>query len=245
MDKVNFGSKKVNKDDKPELVSKIFSSVSNKYDLMNDAMSFGLHRIWKEKMYVACKLHDDEKILDIATGTGDIALKFLKKKNNLTITCLDENSEMLQLCKDRLLDHGYIKGIKFNRSSMETAKVSKNYFSLATIAFGFRNFTDHKKALKNIYKSLVPGGRLVIMEFTTPKNTVLKRIFENYTHKVIPKIGEKLANDHDSYKYLAESIASFFTPSEVSDMLIDVGFENVRYEYIPGNMVTIHIGYKC
>ena len=101
MDKVNFGSKKVKKGDKPELVSKIFSSVSNKYDLMNDAMSFGLHRIWKEKMYVACKLHDDEKILDIATGTGDIALKFLKKKNNLTITCLDENPEMLRLCKDR------------------------------------------------------------------------------------------------------------------------------------------------
>ena len=243
--KVNFGSKKVDIKEKPKLVSGIFSSVSNKYDLMNDAMSLGLHRVWKEKMYMVSKAQDNEAILDIATGTGDIALKFLKKRNNIKLTCLDENSEMLQLCKDRLIDNGFIENIKFNNSSIEKAELNKDYYSLATIAFGFRNFTDHKKALKNIYESITPGGRLVIMEFTTPSNAILKNIFEKYTHLVIPKIGKLLADDYDSYKYLAESIASFFNPSEVSDMLENAGFESVRYEYLPGNMVTIHVGYKC
>ncbi len=244
-DKVNFGSKKVNKEEKPDLVSKIFSSVSNKYDLMNDAMSFGLHRLWKERMYRVSKLKNNEKVLDIATGTGDIALKFLNKKRNLKITCLDENPEMLQLCKDRLLDNGHFKDIVFTQDAIEDAKLMKNYFSLATLAFGFRNFTDHTKALQNIHESISPGGRLVIMEFTTPKNDILKNIFEKYTHLVIPKIGKILAGDHDSYKYLAESISSFYNPSEVNEMLKSSGFENVRHEFMPGNMVTIHIGYKC
>lgn len=243
--KVNFGSKKVDIKAKPKLVSDVFSSVSNKYDLMNDAMSLGLHRLWKEKMYTVSKLQDSEEILDIATGTGDIAIKFLKKRGNIKLTCLDENSEMLQLCKDRLIDNGFIKNIKFINSAIEDAQLDKNNYSLATIAFGFRNFSDHSNALKNIFESLAPGGRLVIMEFTTPTNAILKNLFEKYTHLVIPKIGKLLANDYDSYRYLAESIASFFKPLEVSSMLESAGYENVRYEYLPGNIVTIHIGYKC
>ncbi len=244
-DKVNFGSRKINKEEKPQLVSKIFSSVSNKYDLMNDAMSFGLHRLWKERMYLVSKLKDNEIVLDIATGTGDIALKFLNKRKNLKITCLDENPEMIQLCKDRLLDNGYFEDIQFTQNAMEDANLKNNYFSLATLAFGFRNFTDHNKALKNIYESIAPGGRLVIMEFSTPENHILKNIFEKYTHLVIPQIGKILADDHDSYKYLAESISSFYTPSQVNEMLEKTGFENVRHEFMPGNIVTIHIGYKC
>ena len=244
-DKVNFGSKKVRKDDKLKLVSKIFSSVSNKYDLMNDAMSFGLHRLWKEKMCHVSKLQENETVLDIATGTGDIALKLLNKKKQLKLTCLDENAEMLQLCKDRLIDNGYIKNIDFKEDSIEDAKLTKNFYSLATIAFGFRNFTDHDKALKNIFNSILPGGRLVIMEFSTPANKFLKNIFETYTHLIIPNIGKILADDYESYKYLAESIASFYTPSQVDEMFLSNGFENVRHELLPGNMVTIHVGYKC
>ena len=244
-DKVNFGSKKVSRDEKPKLISKIFSSVSDKYDLMNDAMSFGLHRLWKEKMCYVSKLQDNETVLDIATGTGDIALKLLNKKKQLKITCLDENTEMLQLCKDRLIDNGYIKNIDFKKDSIEDAKLKQNFYSLVTIAFGFRNFTDHDKALKNIYNSILPGGRLVIMEFSTPVNVFLKNIFETYTHLVIPNIGKILADDYESYKYLAESIASFYTPSQVDEMYLRNGFENVRHELLPGNMVTIHIGYKC
>ena len=244
-DKVNFGSKKVNKNQKPEMVSKIFSTVSNKYDLMNDAMSFGLHRLWKEKMLLVSIPQDNETVLDIATGTGDIALKLLNKRNSLNITCLDENNDMLQLCKDRLVDNGYINNIEFINSSIEDADLAKNYYSLVTIAFGFRNFTDHSKALDNIYKSILPGGRLVIMEFSTPENNILKNIFEKYTHLIIPNMGKFLVNDYDSYKYLADSISSYYTLAEVDQLFTENGFENARHELLPGSMVSIHIGFKC
>ena len=173
-EKVNFGSTKVLKTKKTKLVSDIFSSVSNKYDLMNDAMSFGLHRLWKERMYVVSKLKNSDNVLDLATGTGDIALKFLSKKKLINITCLDENQEMLDICKNRLIDNGFVQNIEFIKSSAETASFKENSYTLATIAFGFRNFTDHLKSLENIYNSLMPGGRLVIMEFTTPENKLVK-----------------------------------------------------------------------
>ena len=200
------------------------------------------------KEYKNNKLTDYEvyiKLVFIVFFSGFKAVTVERKRGNIKLTCLDENSEMLQLCKDRLIDNGFIKNIKFINSAIEDAQLDKNNYSLATIAFGFRNFSDHSNALKNIFESLAPGGRLVIMEFTTPTNAILKNLFEKYTHLVIPKIGKLLANDYDSYRYLAESIASFFKPLEVSSMLESAGYENVRYEYLPGNIVTIHIGYKC
>ncbi len=244
-EKVNFGSTRVLKTKKTKLVSDIFSSVSNKYDLMNDAMSFGLHRLWKERMYAVSKLKDSDNVLDLATGTGDIALKLLSKKKLIRITCLDENQEMLDICKNRLIDNGFAKDILFIKSPAETAKLEQNCYMLATIAFGFRNFTDHSKALKNIYNSLLPGGRLVIMEFTTPKSKLVKNIFEKYTHNIIPKMGKMLADDYDSYRYLAESISTYFSPEEVTDLYREAGFIKTRYEILLGNMVTIHIGFKC
>ncbi|MBT3548690.1 MAG: ubiquinone/menaquinone biosynthesis methyltransferase [Gammaproteobacteria bacterium] len=244
-EKVNFGSTKVLKTKKIKLVSDIFSSVSNKYDLMNDAMSLGLHRLWKERMYDISKLKNTDNVLDLATGTGDIALKYLSKKASINITCLDENQEMLDICKNRLIDNGFVKNITFIKSPAETAKLIKNNYSLATVAFGFRNFTDHSKALKNIYDSILPGGRLIIMEFTTPKNLLIKNIFEKYTHFMIPRMGKILADDYDSYRYLAESIATYYSPEEVTEMFSETGFINTRYETLVGNMVTIHIGFKC
>ena len=243
-DKVNFGSTKVLKADKPELVSNIFTSVSNKYDLMNDAMSFGLHRLWKNRMCDMVKIKNTDNVLDIATGTGDIALKLLNKNIKIDICCLDENEDMIDICKNRMIDEGYINNISYIKSSMEDASFNENSFSVATLAFGFRNFTDHKKALKNIYNLLSPGGRLVIMEFTTPKNKLIKDIYEKYTHKIIPKIGKALADDSESYKYLAESISSYYTPDEVLQLFKNAGFINCRFQYLPGNIVTIHIGYK-
>lgn len=244
-EKVKFGSQKVEKSDKIKLVSNIFSSVANKYDIMNDAMSFGLHRQWKNRMLSISKLKNNDTVLDIATGTGDIALKLLMDKKNINITCLDENKEMLDICKDRFIDNSFLHDIKFICSPIENAELKDNSFSLVTIAFGFRNFTDHKKALSRIFNALSPGGRLVIMEFTTPKNQYLKAIFEKYTHKIIPNLGKYIANDYDSYKYLAESISSYFEPSEVSEMFEKAGFIKTRYEKLPGDIVTIHIGYKC
>ena len=206
-EKVNFGSRKVLKTKKTKLVSDIFSSVSNKYDLMNDAMSFGLHRLWKERMYVVSKLKNSDNVLDLATGTGDIALKFLSKKKLINITCLDENQEMLDICKNRLIDNGFVQNIEFIKSSAETTNFKENSYTLATIAFGFRNFTDHLKSLENIYKSLMPGGRLVIMEFTTPENKLVKNkkfqtngtidfingqknFLSNRIYNLIPRVGD-------------------------------------------------------
>jgi len=243
-DKVNFGLEKVSKVKKPKLVSSIFSSVSNKYDLMNDAMSFGLHRIWKEKMISVCKPKSFNKILDVATGSGDIALKLLRKKKNLSVTCLDENKEMLSICKNRLIDNGFIKDISFIKSSIEDISLDSNSIDIATIAFGFRNFTDHKKALENIYDVLKPGGKLVIMEFTTPKDKIMGKIFETYTDRIIPKLGEFIAKDYDSYKYLAESIKTYYSPNQVLKMFEENKYINNKFIFLPGNIVTIHVGYK-
>ena len=243
-DKVNFGLEKVSKVKKPKLVSSIFSSVSNKYDLMNDAMSFGLHRIWKEKMVSVCKPKSFNKILDVATGSGDIALKLLRKKKNLSVTCLDENKEMLSICKNRLIDNGFIKDISFIKSSIEDISLDSNSIDIATIAFGFRNFTNHKKALENIYDALKPGGKLVIMEFTTPKDKIMGKIFETYTNKIIPKLGEFIAKDYDSYKYLAESIKTYYSPNQVLKMFEENKYINNKFIFLPGNIVTIHVGYK-
>ena len=243
-DKVNFGLEKVSKVKKPKLVSSIFSSVSNKYDLMNDAMSFGLHRIWKEKMISVCKPKSFNKILDVATGSGDIALKLLRKKKNLSVTCLDENKDMLSICKNRLIDNGFIKDINFIKSSIEDISLDSNSIDIATIAFGFRNFTDHKKALENIYDVLKPGGKLVIMEFTTPKDKIMGKIFETYTNKIIPKLGEFIAKDYDSYKYLAESIKTYYSPDQVLKMFEENKYINNKFIFLPGNIVTIHVGYK-
>ena len=243
-DKVNFGLEKVSKVKKPKLVSSIFSSVSNKYDLMNDAMSFGLHRIWKEKMISVCKPKSFNKILDVATGSGDIALKLLRKKKNLSVTCLDENKDMLSICKNRLIDNGFVKDINFIKSSIEDISLDSNSIDIATIAFGFRNFTNHKKALENIYDALKPGGKLVIMEFTTPKDKIIGKIFETYTNKIIPKLGEFIAKDYDSYKYLAESIKTYYSPDQVLKMFEENKYINNKYISLTGNIVTIHVGYK-
>ena len=243
-DKVNFGLEKVSKVKKPKLVSSIFSSVSNKYDLMNDAMSFGLHRIWKEKMIMVCKPKSFNKILDVATGSGDIALKLLRKNKNLSVTCLDENKDMLSICKNRLIDNGFVKDISFIKSSIEDISLDSNSIDIATIAFGFRNFTDHKKALENIYDALKPGGKLVIMEFTTPKDKIMGKIFETYTNRIIPKLGEFIAKDYDSYKYLAESIKTYYSPDQVLKMFEENKYINNKFIFLPGNMVTIHVGHK-
>lgn len=243
-DKVNFGLSKIKKSDKTRLVSKIFSSVSNKYDLMNDLMSFGLHRLWKNHMCKLAKLKKTDIVLDVASGTGDLVVKILSRQPTIEVTCLDENSNMLDICKDRLIDSGYIKNTKFIITSIEDFLDYKEKFTLATIAFGFRNFTDHKKALDNLYNALKPGGRLIIMDFKTPSNKSIRNLYDIYTDNVIPNIGKFVVNDYDSYKYLSDSIKTYYKPDEVSELFCDSGFTNTRYETLPGDIVTIHIGYK-
>ncbi len=174
-DEVNFGSIKVPKNSKTKLVSDVFSSVASKYDIMNDLMSLGAHRLWKKRMCQISRLTANDAVIDIACGTGDIAISLLREMKSIKLTCLDENSKMIALCKERLINQGFISNISYVTNPMEKASLQENSFSLATLSFGFRNFTDHNKALENIYKLLSPGGRLVIMEFTSPQNSISKK----------------------------------------------------------------------
>ena len=243
-DKVNFGFLKVSKKIKDKMVTNLFTSVSDKYDLMNDAMSFGLHRLWKKKMVSICNLENVSKVIDIASGTGDITLQLLKKNKKLSVTCLDNSQEMHQICKNKMIDNGFIKNIAYICSSVEKCTLKDNSFDLATIAFGFRNFTDHNESLKSIYRILKPGGKIVLLELCNPKNKYINKFFETYTFNIIPQLGKLIANDYDSYNYLAESIQMHPNPDKVLEMLQMNQFINTKYIYLTGGIVTIHIGYK-
>ena len=243
MDKVNFGSKKVNKDDKPELVSKIFSSVSNKYDLMNDAMSFGLHRIWKEKMYVACKLHDDEKILDIATGTGDIAFKFLKSGGGHVTVC-DINQEMISIGKGRAIENDILQGINWLNGDAEKLPVSENTFDAYTTAFCIRNVTNIEIALSEAHRVLRPGGHFLCLEFSQVVLPVLKKIYDTYSINILPWLGKIVANDEKSYRYLVESIRRFPDQDKLTSMITHAGLKRASYQNLSGGIATIHTAWR-
>ena len=244
MDKAKFGYKDVNKSDKPSRVNKVFTSVSNRYDLMNDFMSFGLHRIWKKQFIKLCHVQSKRKVLDIACGTGDISILLHKENPKIDLTCLDPNPDMINICKQKFINKGNVD-INYEIEGIEDfLPTKKQRFDLITVAFGFRNFTDHDKALENIYSLLEPGGSFIIMDFKKPRGKLFSKIFEFYTLNVIPKIGKVVANDESSYRYLGESIQTYFSPEEIKDMLNKVGFVNTKIINLLEDVATIHIGQK-
>ena len=243
MDKVKFGYTNIDSKEKPIKVNEVFTSVSNKYDLMNDIMSFGLHRLWKKQFLRACNLTTKKNILDVACGTGDLSLAIKQHKSDINLTCLDPNSEMITICKKTLINRGF-NDVSYKVISIEKFKDKKQKYDLVTIAFGFRNFTNHKKALQNIYELLNPGGSLLIMDFKTPRNELYSKLFKFYTLNIIPKIGSLVANDAESYKYLGESIQTYFTPQEISSMCIESGFEDTHVINLLEDVATIHIAHK-
>ena len=243
MDKAKFGYTNIDSKEKPIKVNEVFTSVSNKYDLMNDIMSFGLHRLWKKQFLRACNLTSKKNVLDVACGTGDLSLAMKQHKSDINLTCLDPNSEMITICKQTLINRGF-SDVSYKVTSIEKFKDKKQKYDLVTIAFGFRNFTNHKKALHNIYELLIPGGSLLIMDFKTPRNELYSKIFKFYTLNIIPKIGSLVANDAESYKYLGESIQTYFTPQEISNMCIESGFEDIHVINLLEDVATIHIAHK-
>ena len=243
MNKSKFGYKDIDMEDKADKVNDVFSSVSGRYDLMNDIMSFGLHRLWKKQFLRLCNLDNKNKILDIACGTGDISLGMMKHNPNIKLTCLDPNNEMIEICKKKLINNGFID-INYKISSIENYKSSPRTYDLITVAFGFRNFTDHEKSLTNIYNILQPGGQFLIMDFKKPRTKMYSYLFKFYTLKIIPKIGEKIANDYQSYRYLGESIQTYLTPDAIKNLCLDVGFDQVRIVNLPEDVATIHIAQK-
>jgi len=246
-DEINFGFKKVKKSLKQGLVNEVFDSVHTKYDLMNDLMSFGIHRHWKNE-FVDQVSNFSGKFLDVASGSGDIALKILKnarsKQIDADITLSDINPSMLEQAKAKLLDHGFFKNVKYTPANAEDLPFENDSFDYYTIAFGLRNCSDFNKVIKEAYRVLKPGGKFLCLEFSKIENPYFRKIYQTYSNKVIPLIGEFIANDKDSYKYLVESIEVFPSQESLKKMISEVGFEMARFSNLSCGVVAIHTGYK-
>ena len=239
--KTDFGFKQIDSDKKQQLVKGVFDSVAKNYDLMNDLMSFGLHRIWKKFLLLDNPLRGNEKILDLAGGSGDLSILFKEKNKNIQIIHSDINEEMLKEGKKKIIDRGLlIPSVTINA---ENIPFSNNYFDIVTISFGLRNMTHKNKVLNEIYRCLKPGGKIVILEFSKVHSNI-KKVYDFFSFNIIPKIGQIVANDSNSYQYLAESIRMHPEQEKLLKMLEDEKFENCSYKNLTGGIVAIHSGYK-
>lgn len=243
MDKTtHFGFKDVATDDKQKLVRGVFDSVSNKYDLMNDVLSFGAHRLWKSYTTKSSNVRAGDTVLDIAGGTGDLAIEFKKitgKDGKVVLS--DINSSMLEEGRKNLINNG-IFGVDFVQSNAELLPFKSDSFDCVSIAFGLRNVTNKDLALKEMFRVLKPGGSLLILEFSKTDSELLKKLYDFYSFNVMPKLGELIADDEDSYRYLAESIRKHPDQEKLKDMVLDVGFSFCEYHNLSGGIVALH---KC
>ena len=242
--KTSFGFRQVDEKDKTNLVGYVFDSVAKNYDLMNDLMSFGIHRLWKKIAVETSGLREDFIVLDLAGGTGDM-VKLMRSKisNKGSIILSDINWSMLKEGRDRLIDEG-VEDVQIAQIDAQYLPFKDNTFDLITIAFGLRNVTDKKAALESILSSLKPGGKLMILEFSRPTNEFFRELYDIFSFEVIPKIGEFVAQSEDSYRYLAESIRMHPTQEELKDLMESVGFSNCNFDDLTNGVVAIHSGKK-
>jgi demethylmenaquinone methyltransferase/2-methoxy-6-polyprenyl-1,4-benzoquinol methylase len=246
-EEINFGFKKVKAHLKQGLVNDVFNSVHEKYDLMNDLMSLGMHRLWKRE-FVDHISSFSGKFLDVASGSGDIALMIInraKDKNiKVDITLSDINQSMLDEAQNKLLNHGLFKNITYKVANAEQLPFEAETFDYYTIAFGLRNCSDFGKVISEAYRVLKPGGKFLCLEFSKVTNPCLSHIYKTYSNMIIPKIGEIVANDAKSYEYLVESIEVFPDQESLKKMITDNGFEMAKFKNLSGGIVAIHMGYK-
>jgi len=241
----HFGFQEVLVEEKARKVGQVFHSVAAQYDVMNDLMSFGIHRIWKRITRELSGLRAGQEVLDLAGGTGDLSMLFADAVGDSGRVILsDINESMLSVGRDRLIDKGYLQNIQFAILNGEQLPFRENKFDLISIGFGLRNFTDKEKALKAIYKCLKPGGRLLVLEFSKPVSPVLAKIYDAYSFSVIPKIGKLVADDAESYQYLAESIRKHPDQETLKLMMVEAGFEDCEYFNMTGGIVAVHRGFK-
>ncbi len=250
-EKTHFGFKQVDREEKSNLVKEIFSGVAKKYDLMNDLMSAGIHRLWKNKMIEEINFSDHQKnygIIDLAGGTGDIAFRIAKKAQEKNVKCaievVDINQEMLDVGKARAIDLNLFFNLKFTCCDGEKLCFESESFDFFTIAFGIRNFTNIDLALAEAYRVLKPGGKFICLEFSKVNDYFLQKIYDAYSFKVIPKIGEIILKDRASYQYLVESIRKFPSQNEFKKMIELAGFQNVSYQNLSFGAAAIHVGFK-
>ena len=240
----HFGYQEVPVEDKVQRVAGVFHSVADKYDLMNDLMSMGVHRLWKRFTIHSSSVKKGSKVLDIAGGTGDLTLKFSKLVGSTgQVILADINASMLNVGRDRLIDQGIVNNIDYVQANAESLPFPDNSFDCISIAFGLRNVTDKDAALRSMYRVLKPGGRLLILEFSKPADW-LSPVYDTYSFKLLPKIGKVVSNDEDSYRYLAESIRMHPDQETMKSMMVEAGFERCDYHNMSAGIVALHSGYK-
>jgi demethylmenaquinone methyltransferase/2-methoxy-6-polyprenyl-1,4-benzoquinol methylase len=244
-DLTHFGYETVAAADKAKRVGEVFHSVANKYNVMNDVMSLGMHRLWKKFAMQHTGLKHGDVALDLAGGTGDLT-KVLSKQvgHQGKVILSDINASMLRVGRDKLTDVNIVENVEFVQANAELLPFSDNTFQAVTISFGLRNVTDKLKALRAMHRVLKPGGKVLVLEFSTPKNPLLKKIYDAYSFSFIPKFGEYIAKDKASYQYLVESIRMHPDQEKMLALLEEAGFENSNFYSLSGGIVALHYGYK-
>jgi demethylmenaquinone methyltransferase/2-methoxy-6-polyprenyl-1,4-benzoquinol methylase len=241
----HFGYETVNSDEKQGLVAGVFHSVAAKYDLMNDLMSAGVHRIWKRFTIELSGVRPGHSVLDIAGGTGDLAAKFSKLVGPTgRVVLADINDSMLKVGRDKLTDRGIVGNIEYTQANAECLPFPDNTFDCITIAFGLRNVTDKDAALRSMLRVLKPGGRLLVLEFSKPRSELLSKAYDAYSFNVLPAIGKLVTDDADSYRYLAESIRMHPDQDTLKHMMTEAGFSRCEYHNMTGGVVAVHKGLK-
>jgi demethylmenaquinone methyltransferase/2-methoxy-6-polyprenyl-1,4-benzoquinol methylase len=242
---VDFGYQQVPAAEKAQRVRAVFDSVADKYDLMNDLMSAGVHRLWKRYTLSQTGLRPGQMALDVAGGTGDIAAGMAKQVGPSGLVVLsDINAAMLEVGRNRLLDRGLMHNVRFSLANAECLPFEDESFDCVTIAFGLRNVTDKPAALASMRRVLRPGGRLLVLEFSKPVVPGLKPVYDVYSFSVLPWLGKRIAGDSDSYQYLAESIRRFPDQETLCGMMREAGLEDCRYHNLSGGIVALHKGFR-
>ena len=238
---VNFGDQLVSPEEKTRRVGHVFSSVARRYDLMNDLMSGGLHRLWKDRFVARVKPRHGEQVLDMAGGTGDVAFRMARRGAHVTVA--DINADMLSVGMERAKERG-LENLSWKQENAEQLSFEGASFDAYTIAFGIRNVTDIPAALKEAHRVLKHGGRFFCLEFSTSDWPGFATAYELYSDKLIPRIGRAVAKDEESYRYLVESIRRFPKPEQFRRMIGEAGFEQTKVETIFGGLVCIHSGWR-
>jgi demethylmenaquinone methyltransferase/2-methoxy-6-polyprenyl-1,4-benzoquinol methylase len=246
----DFGFRRVPQEDHPGMVSAIFDSVANRYDLMNDLMSGGLHRLWKQALIDWLNPRPSTRLIDVAGGTGDVALRALERVASRdaakpsAVTICDPNESMLRVARRRAVDAGYLDGVSLVCARAEALPVASRAVDACTISFGLRNVTDRMMALSELHRILDLGGHFLCLEFSPSVMPVLASLYDTYSYRILPWLGERVAGDRDAYQYLAESIRRFPDPETLAGDMRQAGFGNVTYRALSGGIVAIHSGWR-